>query len=157
MEYVPTEIKYIRLPHYVENGANLSYATPLSACFDICAALPEALTLLPGERYAVPTGLKMAPEAPLWLRVNSRSGMAVKGGIITVAGIIDSDYRGEIKIVLLNTNRSGEGYVINPGDKIAQMELPFPYRAVFREVDSREFETLLATERGGSGFGSSGK
>ena len=151
------EIKCLRLPHYVDNPANLSYATPDSVCFDICAAISEPLTLKPGERAAVPTGLKFAPPAPLWFRICSRSGLAVKHGIITVAGIIDSDYRGEVLVALLNTNpeRSGCAYTINPGDKIAQVELPFPYKAKFQTVSEQEF--AADTLRGANGFGSSGR
>ncbi len=155
MNYVLTEVQVVKLPHYVENPANLTYATPLAACFDICAALDEPLSLRPGDRFAVPTGVRFAPQAPLWFRINSRSGLAAKNGIITLAGIIDSDYRGEIKIVLLNTNPSGEAYIIRPGDKIAQVELPFPYRAVFKEVSADAFDE--SGLRGSGGFGSTGR
>ena len=78
-------------------------------------------------------------------------------GIIPVGGIIDTDYRGEIMVILLNTNPAGkESYTIHPGDKIAQGEFPFPYKADFKEISSEEFDKLT-TSRGENGFGSSGK
>ena len=158
MQRIETEVKYTKLAHYVENPANLSYATEGSACFDICAAIKESLTIAPGEHVGVPTGLKIAAEAPLWFRINSRSGLAIKHGIITIAGIIDTDYRGEWIVGLLNTNAAGSGksYTIAPGDKIAQVELPFPYRAMFKEISKEAFEEL-STTRGEAGFGSSGR
>lgn len=158
MNRTKTEVLFCKLPHYVEKEANLTYSTPEAACFDICAAIQEPLTIRPGEHIGVPTGVKIAAEAPLWFRINSRSGLAIRHGIITIAGIIDTDYRGEWIVGLLNTNAAGSGreYVIQPGDKVAQVELPFPYKAVFREVSAAEFEKL-ATLRGESGFGSSGR
>ena len=158
MQRIETEVVYTKLAHYVENPANLSYATEGSACFDICAAIKEPLTIAPGEHVGVPTGLKIAAEAPLWFRINSRSGLAIKHGIITIAGIIDTDYRGEWIVGLLNTNAAGSGksYTIAPGDKIAQVELPFPYRAVFKEISKEAFDEL-STTRGEAGFGSSGR
>lgn len=158
IETIYTEVKYTKLPHYIENPANLSYSTPDAACFDICAALDKPLEIKPGEHVGVPTAVKFAPESPIWFRVNSRSGLAIKHGIITIAGIIDTDYRGELIIGLLNTNpeSSGKTYTIQPGDKIAQVEIPFPYKAKFVEISKTEFE-CLATSRGENGFGSSGR
>ena len=158
MQIIKTNVKFTKLPHYVENPANLTYATEGSACFDICAAIDKPLTIKCGEHIGVPTGLKIAADSPLWFRINSRSGLAIKHGIITIAGIIDTDYRGEWVVGLLNTNAesSGKDYTINPGDKIAQVELPFPYKAEFSEISSEEFATL-STIRGEGGFGSSGK
>ncbi len=157
IEYIFSKVKFTKLSHYVENEANLKYATSGAACFDICAAIAEPVELQCGEQKGIPTGVKLAAEHPLWFRVNSRSGLAIKHGIITIAGIIDTDYRGELIIGLLNTNAesSGKTYIINPGDKIAQIELPFPYRAEFEEVSEDEFAALL-TERGENGFGSTG-
>lgn len=152
---VETEVKFFKLPHYVESPVNLTYSTPDSVCFDICAALPEPFVLKAGERFGMPTGVVLVAEPPLWFRVDSRSGLALKNGIITVGGIIDNDYRGELKVILLNTSK--EDYVIHPGDKIAQIELPFPYKAVFKEVNQEEFEILSQTTRGAGGFGSSGR
>ncbi len=157
VDYISTRVKFTKLSHYVENDANLKYATAGAACFDICAAIAEPITLHPGEHRGIPTGIKLAAEYPLWFRVNSRSGLAIKHGIITIAGIIDTDYRGELIIGLLNTNTESSGYcyTIHPGDKIAQVELPFPYHAEFEAVSEEEFMTL-STERGERGFGSTG-
>lgn len=158
IEYIKTEVKFVKMPHYVDNPVNLSYATNEAACFDICAAVSEPITIKGGEHFAVPTAIKTAPESPLWFRVNSRSGLAAKNGMIAIGGIIDTDYRGEWKVIMLNTNPNDgkNDYVIHPGDKIAQVELPFPYRAEFVEIDEAAFEKL-ATARGEGGFGSSGR
>lgn len=155
---IPTKVKYTKLPHYVENSSNLTYGSEGAACFDICAAISEPLELRPGCRIGVPTAIKTAPESPIWFRVNSRSGLAIKHGIITIAGIIDTDYRGEWIIGLLNTNSTESDctYVINPGDKIAQVEVPFPYRAEFEEISAEDFEQEI-TARGANGFGSTGR
>lgn len=152
---IKTEVKYLKLPHYVENAVNLTYSTPSAVCFDICAAISEPLVIKGGERFGVPTGVVLIAEPPLWFRVDSRSGLALKNGIIAIGGIIDNDYRGELKIILLNTSK--ENYTINPGDKIAQVELPFPYKAEFKEISPIEFEVLADTGRGSGGFGSSGR
>ncbi len=154
INYIYTPIKFVRLPHYVENPLNLTYSTEGAACFDICAAISKPHLLKAGERFAFPTAIKTAPEFPLWFRVNSRSGLAAKQGIFAIGGIIDTDYRGEWKIILVNSGI--EDYEINPGDKIAQVELPFPYRAKFEEVTEAEFASLQ-TNRGEGGFGSSGR
>ena len=150
-------VYYTKLPHYKDVACNLTYATPDAACFDICASLEQPVTLRPGERIKCPTGIKIAPENPFWCRINGRSGLAANHGIIPVGGIIDTDYRGEIMVILLNTNPAGkESYTIHPGDKIAQGEFPFPYKADFKEISSEEFDKLT-TSRGENGFGSSGK
>ena len=149
------KIFFTKLPHYVESANNLKYATPDAACFDICAAISEPHTILPQQRFMCPTGLKFAPENPFWLRVNGRSGLAAKHSIIPIGGIIDTDYRGEPIIILLNTGN--EPYTVNSGDKIAQIECPFPYKAEFAEVDNKTFENLYQTDRGTDGFGSSGR
>ena len=158
MQIIKTKVQYTKLPHYVENPNNLTYATDSAACFDICASIKEPITIAPGEHIGVPTGIKIAAQSPLWFRINSRSGLAIKHGIITIAGIIDTDYRGEWIVGLLNTNpeSSGKSYTINSGDKIAQVELPFPYKAEFEEITPEEFATL-DTLRGEKGFGSSGR
>ena len=158
MQIIKTKVKYTKLSHYVENANNLTYATEQAACFDICASIKDPITIAPGEHIGVPTGVKIAAQSPLWFRINSRSGLAIKHGIITIAGIIDTDYRGEWIVGLLNTNAesSGKSYTINPGDKIAQVELPFPYHAEFTEISNEEF-AKLDTDRGEKGFGSSGR
>ena len=155
IEYFP--VYYTKLPHYADLACNLTYATSGSACFDICAALNTPISIAPGERFKCPTGIKIAPQNPFWCRINGRSGLAANHGIIPIGGIIDTDYRGEIMVILLNTNPAdGETYTINPGDKIAQGEFPFPYKADFQEISKEEFDKL-ATSRGSNGFGSSGR
>jgi len=110
----------------------------------------EALTLAPGERSAVATGLRIEiPPGHAGL-VWPRSGLAVRHGIDTLAGVIDSDYRGEVRVVLVNHGR--EPFRIEPGDRIAQLVLQKVERAVF--VSARE---LAGTLRGESGFGSTGR
>ena len=105
----------------------------------------------------MPDRHKNSPAISLWCRINGRSGLAANHGIIPIGGIIDTDYRGEIMVILLNTNpQGGEIYTISPGDKIAQGEFPFPYKAEFKEISTEEFEKL-STTRGENGFGSSGK
>lgn len=154
-EIIKTKVKYLKLPHYIDNDANLTYSTPAAVCFDICAAISEPLIIKNGERFGVPTGVVLIAEPPLWFRVDSRSGLALKNGIIAIGGIIDNDYRGELKIILLNTSK--DDYTVNPGDKIAQVELPFPYQAEFKEISQAEFDELSKTSRGAGGFGSSGR
>lgn len=157
---IPFPVYYTKLPHCPDNPNNLHYSTPDAACFDICAAIDKPYKLEPGRRIKCPTGIKIAPENPFWCRINGRSGLAANHGIIPIGGIIDTDYRGEIMIILLNTNPAGTdedlSYTINPGDKIAQGEFPFPYRAEFKEISAEEF-AKLETSRGANGFGSSGK
>lgn len=110
----------------------------------------EALTLAPGERAAVATGLRIEiPPGHAGL-VWPRSGLAVRHGIDTLAGVIDSDYRGEVRVVLVNHGR--EAFHVEPGDRIAQLVLQKVERAAF--VTARE---LAGTVRGESGFGSSGR
>ena len=149
LEMQETIIKVLKLPHYVENEANLQYSTPAAACFDICAAVTEPVVLKAGERFAVPTGVKFIPEYPIWCRINSRSGLALKAGVIAIGGIIDTDYRGEIKVPLIN--HSSVPFEISSGDRIAQMMFTPVLRAEFEEADE-----LGNTERGMSGFGSTG-
>jgi dUTP pyrophosphatase len=110
----------------------------------------EALTLAPGERAAVATGLRIeVPPGHAGL-VWPRSGLAVRHGIDTLAGVIDSDYRGEVRVVLVNHGR--EAFHVEPGDRIAQLVVQKVERAAF--VSARE---LAGTVRGESGFGSSGR
>ncbi len=130
------------------SGAVPSHGSPESAGADLTAS--EAVTLAPGERAAVPTGIHVAiPPGHVGL-VWPRSGLAVRHGIDTLAGVIDSDYRGEVKVVLVNHGR--EPFRIAPGDRIAQLLVQRVERAAFV---SRE--TLPDTERGEGGFGSTGR
>ena len=143
------KLQILRLP----NGDDLplpSYATPGSAGMDLRSA--DTLTLKPGARALVSTGLAIALPDTYEAQVRPRSGLAVKHGITVLnsPGTIDSDYRGEIKVPLINHGQ--EDFVINRGDRIAQMVVAPVTVAELVEVD-----TLDETERGSGGFGSSGR
>jgi dUTP pyrophosphatase len=110
----------------------------------------EAVTLGPGERYAVATGLRIEiPPGHAGL-VWPRSGLAVRHGIDTLAGVIDSDYRGEVRVVLVNHGQ--QPFTIEPGDRIAQLVLQRVERAVFSSASE-----LAGSLRGEGGFGSTGR
>ena len=142
------EIAIQRLP----NGGGLplpAYASAGAAGMDVVAA--ETLTLRPGARHAVATGFAIAIPPGYEVQVRPRSGLALKHGItcLNTPGTIDSDYRGEVKVILANLG--DESFDIKRGDRIAQL-VPAPVqRAAFAEV-----ETLDETVRGTGGFGSTG-
>ena len=144
----PITIRLRRLSH----GTGLplpAYATEGAAGMDVVAA--EALTLAPSARHAVATGFAMAIPPGYEVQVRPRSGLALKHGItcINTPGTIDSDYRGEVKVILANLG--SEPFEIKRGDRIAQL-VPAPVQhAVLTEVDS-----LDETTRGSGGFGSTG-
>ncbi|GAB4249868.1 MAG: dUTP diphosphatase [Vicingaceae bacterium] len=128
------------------------YATALSAGVDLRANLDEPITLKPLERALVKTGLFIALPPKYEAQIRPRSGLAFKHGItvLNAPGTIDADYRGEIGVILVNL--SNEDFVINDGERIAQMVIAKYKRAKWIEV-----ETLTETERGEGGFGSTGK
>jgi len=141
-------VRIKRLPH----GADLplpAYATDGAAGMDVVAA--ETLTLPPAGRHAVATGFALAIPGGFEIQVRPRSGLALKHGITVpnTPGTIDSDYRGEVKIILINL--SSEPFEIARGDRIAQLVLAPVTRAQWNEVDD-----LDATRRGEGGFGSTG-
>ena len=132
-----------RLPHLATSGA--------AAC-DLYALLDEPITLAPGQRYAVPTGLAIAlPDPSVVAIVCARSGLALKRGLSLANGIgvIDSDYRGEIFVALINNDDQPQ--VIENGERIGQLMI-LPVIA----ADYQPAETLDETERGAGGFGSTG-
>ena len=143
------EIRLKRLP----NGDGLplpSYASGGAAGLDVVAA--ESLTLAPGARQAVATGFAVAIPDGYEVQVRPRSGLAIRNGItcLNTPGTIDSDYRGEVKVILANLGNAP--FEIVRGERIAQL-VPAPVlRAAFREVES-----LDETERGAGGFGSTGR
>ena len=142
------EIKLNRLPH----GAGLplpQYASEHAAGLDVCAA--EELTLEPGQRHAVATGFSIEIPHGHEVQVRPRSGLALKHGItcLNTPGTIDSDYRGEVKVILANLG--DENFEVKRGDRIAQLVPAAVQRAAFAEV-----ATLDETERGAGGFGSTG-
>jgi dUTP pyrophosphatase len=128
-------------------------ATPGAAGYDVCAWLPEGpLTLYPGERTLVPTGLFLEMPQGTECQVRARSGLALKHGIglVNAPGTIDSDYRGEVGILLINHGQ--EPFTLNSGDRVAQ----FVFARVL-QVQFHETETLNDTDRGTGGFGHTGK
>lgn len=128
-----------------------AYATPLSAGMDVRADISEAITLGPLERTMVPTGLYMALPEGYECQVRPRSGLAAKHGItvLNTPGTVDADYRGEIKVILVNL--SNEPFTIEPAERIAQLVI-----ARHEHVEWEEVEVLDETERGAGGFGSTG-
>jgi len=127
-----------------------SYASDGAAGLDVVAA--EDLTLAPGERHAVATGFALAIPAGFEVQVRPRSGLALRHGItcLNTPGTIDSDYRGEVKVILANLG--SEPFEVRRGERIAQL-VPAPVlRAAFAEVNE-----LGETERGAGGFGSTGR
>ena len=128
------------------------YATPQSAGVDLRANLDEPITLNPGARCLVPTGLRIALPVGFEAQVRPRSGLALKHGItvLNTPGTIDADYRGLIGVILVNLGQ--EPFVINDGERIAQMVIARHEQAEWQLV-----ETLSETERGEGGFGHSGK
>jgi len=128
------------------------YATKGSSGMDIRASLDIPVTLQPLERTLIPTGLFVEIPNGYEIQIRPRSGLAIKQGItcLNTPGTIDADYRGEIKIILINL--SSEEQVINHGDRIAQLIIQKTERAEFEEV-----EFLNETERAAGGFGHTGK
>lgn len=127
------------------------YATPLSAGVDLRAALDAPVVLAPLGRALIPTGLYMQIPAGYEGQVRPRSGLAAKRGVtvLNTPGTVDADYRGEIKVILVNL--SDTPFTIEPGERIAQMVFARHEQACFEEVD-----TLEETQRGAGGFGSTG-
>ena len=143
---VPLLVK--RLPH--GEGLDLpAYATEGAAGMDVLAAVD--VVLAPGRRHAVATGLSLAIPAGFEVQVRPRSGLALKHGISlpNAPGTIDSDYRGELKIILIN--HGSDDFAVRRGDRIAQLVLAPVTRAIWLEVDD-----LDETARGEGGFGSTG-
>lgn len=126
------------------------YATPASAGVDLRAS--EARVIPPGSRALVPTGLRIALPEGYEAQVRPRSGLALKHGVTlpNSPGTIDADYRGEIGVILMNLGQ--EPFVVEPGDRIAQMVVAPVARVAWSEA-----EALDATERGEGGFGSTGR
>ncbi|MFO0110149.1 MAG: dUTP diphosphatase [Alphaproteobacteria bacterium] len=145
-----SNIAITRLPH----GKDLAlpaYATTHSAGMDLMAAIADPITLAPGERKLIPTGIAIALPDGFEAQVRPRSGLALKHGlsIVNAPGTVDADYRGEVGVLLINLGQ--ENFTIERGMRIAQM-VSAPYsRARFTEVLE-----LPSSERGEGGFGSTG-
>ena len=144
------EIAIQRLPH----GKDLplpAYETAGSAGMDLCAAVDAPVSLAPGARALVPTGLAIALPAGFEAQIRPRSGLALKQGVtlLNTPGTIDSDYRGEIGVIMINLGAAA--VEISRGMRIAQMVVAPVTLALWREVDALE-----ETARGAGGFGSTG-
>ena len=149
------ELHVVRLPHAL--GLSLpSYATAGAAGLDLVAAVDKAtpLELSPGARAAVPTGLVVAIPAGHEGQVRARSGRALKEGlaVLNAPGTIDSDYRGELKVLVVNLGAAP--IVLRRGERVAQLVIAPIARVSVREVDA--LESLGSSARGGGGFGSTG-
>ncbi|MBR9975200.1 MAG: dUTP diphosphatase [Bacteroidetes bacterium] len=146
------EVKVTRLQPGFEDIPLPEYATPLSAGVDLRAAIEETLELHPGDIVAVPTNLAIELPPDFEAQVRPRSGLALKHGLIlpNSPGTIDADYRGEIRVIMSNIGLIP--YVIQRGERIAQMVI-----APVTHVQWQETETLNDTARGAGGFGHSGR
>ncbi len=129
-----------------------AYETQHAAGMDLRAAITEPLSLAPGERVLVPTGLRIALPSGTEAQIRPRSGLALRHGIsmVNTPGTIDADYRGEIRVILVNMGQ--EPFAIQRGDRIAQMVV-----APVLQVRWVEADTLNSTERGEGGFGHTGR
>ncbi len=150
---MPVTIRVVPLPHF-EGLALPAYETADAAGMDLRAAVPEdqPITLKPGERAMAPTGLTLALPAGHEAQVRPRSGLAAKHGVtcLNTPGTIDADYRGEVKVILINLGQ--EPFVIRRGERIAQMVIAPVTRAELSVVAA-----LDETQRGAGGFGSTGR
>lgn len=128
------------------------YATALSAGMDLRAYINEAVTLKPGERKLIPTGIYIALPDGYEAQIRPRSGLALKFGItvLNTPGTIDADYRGEIRVILINLSK--EDFVINDGERICQMVI-----AKYQKIEWTLVDSLDETQRGAGGFGHTGK
>ena len=136
------------LPH----GQRPRYETPGAAGMDLRYAGTHVLTLMPGSRSLIPTGIKIALDKGTEAQVRPRSGLALKHGVTVLnsPGTIDADYRGEIKVILINHGQVP--FTINPGDRIAQLVVAPVLRVTAELVD----HLPATTTRGSGGFGSTG-
>lgn len=142
------EVKIVKEPNVILP----KYETLGSAGVDVRANIAEPITLKSLERVLVPTGIKMAIPVGYEVQVRPRSGLAIKHGItmLNSPGTIDSDYRGEIKVIVVNLSK--DDYIIQPNERIAQLVLN-----KVEQMDFVEVEILDETERGEGGFGHTGK
>ncbi len=147
---MPVEIAVTRLPHNADLPLP-AYETAQSAGMDLAAAIDAPVTLTPGGRAIVPTGIAIALPAGYEAQVRPRSGLAAKNGItvLNTPGTVDPDYRGEVKVILINLG--DDTFEIERGMRIAQMVIAPVTHASFAEVG-----TLPETARGAGGFGSTG-
>jgi dUTP diphosphatase len=145
------ELRIVRLPH----GADLplpAYQSAHAAGLDLMAAVQTPVTLTPGERCLVPCGIAIALPDGFEAQVRPRSGLAARNGVtvLNTPGTIDADYRGEIKVLLINLGN--DPVLLHPGDRVAQLVIAPVVRAAIEEVDN-----LQDTVRGEGGFGHTGR
>lgn len=150
MTKMKMKMKIQKFPHF--KGEAPAYQSAGASGFDVRAQLDRELTLAPGERAMIPTGLAFEIPVGFEIQARPRSGLAAKNGIsmVNTPGTIDADYRGEVKIILINHGR--EPFLIRDQDRIAQLVICPIYQADFEWT-----ENLSATERGAGGFGSTGQ
>lgn len=146
---VALPIKY--LPHYPHHCGEMKYANPGDSGFDLYAAIEHSITIHPGHREVIACGFAVAVPEGCELQVRPRSGLAFKKGltVLNSPGTVDSGYRGEVKVLIMNTSRAA--YEVQPGERIAQ--------AVIAPVLFAEFiptTELPESQRGQKGFGSTG-
>jgi dUTP pyrophosphatase len=143
-------VKVKRLPHAKDLPLPY-YATDYASGFDLMAAVEEPVTIKPMERKVIPTGIVIELPEGFEAQIRPRSGLALKYGItlLNSPGTVDADYRGEIKVLLINLGQ--EEFVVKRGDRIAQMVICPVVRVLLEEV-----QELTPTERGPNGFGSTG-
>ena len=146
----PLRVPIIRLPH-AQDIPMPAYATPFSAGMDLCAAIESDIILAPHKRALIPTGLSIALPPTYEAQIRPRSGLALRHGIsvLNTPGTIDSDYRGEICVILINLGE--ESFTITPKLRIAQMVI-----ARYTHITWEETTTLPDSTRGAGGFGSTG-
>lgn len=125
------------------------YKTPYSAGMDLKANISEPIVLKPGERQLIPTGLHIQLPKNHYADIRPRSGLAVKNGVFCALGLIDEDYIGDLGVILFNFGQNN--FIVNPGDRIAQLVV-----SKYEHVEWKEVAELDKTERGDSGFGSTG-
>lgn len=150
MENVTVAFSWVE-PEQADGLSLPAYETELAAGLDVRAAIREDITLAPGEIGMIPCGFAVAIPEGYEIQVRPRSGLAIKHGVtvINAPGTIDADYRGEIKVGLINLGKAA--FTIRRGDRIAQLVLAPVARAVWRQTDRLE-----QTARGAGGFGSTG-
>jgi len=154
MRYQPPTKPYNMNPCNIVNQSNNPlpiYSTEYSAGMDLRAFLSEPVQVKPLERLLIPTGIFIELPEGYEAQVRPRSGLAIKNGItvLNTPGTIDADYRGEVKVILINL--SNETFTIQNGDRIAQMVI-----AKYEKIEWKQVEQLSDTARGAGGFGSSG-
>jgi len=148
---VPDEVAIQRLPHYPADSSLPSYMSEHAVGMDLRAAISATIQLKPLERQLIPTGLAIAIPPHLEGQIRPRSGLAIKRGLtlLNTPGTIDSDYRGEIKIILVNLGEKVQP--IEPGERIAQMVF-----APITRISWNEVKELPESLRGSGGFGHTG-